>query len=133
MVTQLVAIMHNSHNLIFPVTWEKVLMLMYIFPKQHSKMTHDRCSLFSNYIFQELEFTGVMRFYYQAQDLGSGQKVGYVQFFGGQNKSVPRSCHVLYCAQLFVSVKFSCQCFLRWQRSVYESPALPQTRRSLKL
>ena len=24
---------------------------------------------------QELEFTGVMRFYYQAQDLGSGQKV----------------------------------------------------------
>ena len=27
-------------------------------------------------VFQELEFTGVMRFYYQAQDLGSGQKVG---------------------------------------------------------
>ena len=28
-----------------------------------------------NYCFKELEFTGVMRFYYQAQDLGSGQKV----------------------------------------------------------
>ena len=26
-------------------------------------------------IFQELEFNGVMRFYYQAQDLASGQKV----------------------------------------------------------
>ncbi len=25
---------------------------------------------------QDLEFTGVMRFYYQAQDLTSGQKVG---------------------------------------------------------
>ena len=31
--------------------------------------------------FQELEFTGVMRFYYQAQDMDSGQKVGLVLFF----------------------------------------------------
>ena len=32
-----------------------------------------------------------MRFYYQAQDLGSGQKVGHVQIFSGHNKSVPHS------------------------------------------
>ena len=31
--------------------------------------------------FQELEFTGVMRFYYQAQDMDSGQKVGLVFCF----------------------------------------------------
>ena len=55
------------------------------------------------YIFQELEFTGVMRFYYQAQDLGSGQKVGHVQIFSGHNKSVPHSRPVLYCYVLFVS------------------------------
>jgi hypothetical protein len=30
---------------------------------------------------QDLEFTGVMRFYYQAQDLTSGQKVGGVFIF----------------------------------------------------
>ena len=103
MVTQLVAIMHNSHNLIFPVTWEKVLMLMYSFPKEQSEMTHYQSSLFSQDIFQELEFTGVMRFYYQAQDLGSGQKVGHVQIFSGHNKSVPHSRPVLYCDALFVS------------------------------
>ena len=31
--------------------------------------------------FQELEFTGVMRFYYQAQDMDSGQKVGFSLLF----------------------------------------------------
>ena len=51
-------------------------MLMYSFPKEQTEMTHYQSSLFSQDIFQELEFTGVMRFYYQAQDLGSGQKVG---------------------------------------------------------
>ena len=66
-------------------------------------MTHYQSSLFSQDIFQELEFTGVMRFYYQAQDLGSGQKVGHVQCFSGHNKSVPHSRPVLYCNVLFVS------------------------------
>ena len=75
MVTQLVAIMHNSHNLIFPVTWEKVLMLMYSFPKEQTEMTHYQSSLFSQDIFQELEFTGVMRFYYQHLDGSTDQKV----------------------------------------------------------
>ena len=78
-------------------------MLMYSFPKEQTEMTHYQSSLFSQDIFQELEFTGVMRFYYQAQDLGSGQKVGHVQCFSGHNKSVPHSRPVLYCNVLFVS------------------------------
>ena len=78
-------------------------MLMFCPPKQPTKMAHNQCSLFSQDIFQELEFTGVMRFYYQAQDLGSGQKVGHVQIFSGHNKSVPHSRPVLYCDVLFVS------------------------------
>lgn len=40
-----------------------------------TELLYSFLAVYCTILFQDLEFTGVMRFYYQAQDLSSGQKV----------------------------------------------------------
>ena len=80
--------MHNSHDIMVQVMWENYFEA-HVAHGQNGHLTFVETSILQllliifqflkwnlNKYFQELEFTGVMRFYYQAQDMDSGQKVG---------------------------------------------------------